>query len=189
MVNAQEKCIDINKRLVTVLDDLLAAGNWEASLFLKATAKQVKELRDRANQLLLEVAGISNIVSAQQTQERVGQIKVFISVYQTEHNNLGKWHQTLKALTEYSVSRPVYRDEEHVKQMIRAKENILREAYAVAYVKETDVIALPSGRVARDRWNNELLTLKPGAVRTTDIIEFAHAEKCYYFAEKELVLK
>lgn len=185
-MNIYEKSIEVNRKLIAVLERLLKQGQWEASLFLKATSKQINELRQRAEQLLVETIGNAAALNKDDADKQ-GYKKVYISVYQAEGNNLQKWQQTLKALTEHSISRPIYDDEKQVQAILRNKIDPVREGYVSVYVKEGDIIT--AGKASTDRIGNELLTLKVGAVKPENIIEFVHYQKSYYFKDEELVFK
>lgn len=188
-MNALDKNIEINKKLIAVLDELLGVGDWQASLFLRTAGKQIQTLREQAQKLLAEVTG--SIAMAQgahvSSVAKAGHIKVYISLYQAESNDLQKWFRTLKSLMEYSLSRPVYLEESQVRAMIRSKENAQREAYAIVFIQEKDIIHLPGGRMATDKLGHELLTLKAGAIKPENIIEFIHGTKHYVLGEKGLV--
>lgn len=181
--------IEVNKKLIAMLDDLLDTCNWESSLFLKTASKKFLALRTEAEQLLL-AATMPNIAPKNVVlQTKEGHTKVFLSVYQTEGANLQKWYVTLKSLDEYSISRPVYREEEHITAMIRAKSDPQREGYVVLFVKNDSIIHVPPGKIATDRLGHELITLKTGAVKQENILEFVHCQQHYQMNETGLVLK
>ncbi|QLH41365.1 MAG: Dot/Icm secretion system protein IcmQ [Coxiellaceae bacterium] len=179
----------MNQKLVQVLDNLLATGNWETSLFLRTTAKQIQQLRAEAQQLLTEVMTMTGTHKQSiDAADRPGHVKLYISLYQADGNNLQKWQTTLKALADYSVGRPIYKQEEHVKANIRAKNDMTREGYVVVWVSETDIIKLSNSQTATDRFGNPLITLKMGAVRLENILEFVHCQQRYQVYEGNLVL-
>lgn len=186
-MNIYEKSIEVNKKLITVLDELLANAKWDASLFLRATGKQVQELRDKAEQLLIEATGSAAHVKNAGANVKAGCCKVFISVYQADGNNLQQWHRTLKSINTYSIGRPVYSKEENVRAMIRSKIDKQREGYVTVLIKEQDITSV--GREITDRFGNELLTLKMGAVHPENILEFFHGDKIYNYSDEGLVLK
>lgn len=188
-MNTQENSIEINRQLIDVLDELLVKGNWEASLFLRAAGKQIRELRDQAYQLLIDVTGEITTQKNNNVLEKADHIKVYISLYQNEGNNLTKWYQMIKALTEHSVSRPVYREEEQAKVIIRSKADVQPEGYVAAFIKENDILQMPFGKTAVDRFGNELLSLRPGAIKLENIIEFVHCQQSYLLQDGGLVLK
>lgn len=179
--------IEVNKKLIAMLDDLLGTCNWESSLFLKTASKKFLALRMEAEQLLLAstTTAPKNVV----IPVKAGHTKVFISIYLTEGINMEKWYATLKTLNEYSITRPVYRDEEHIKAMIRAKSDTQREGYVTLFIKDEDIINLPPSKIVTDRLGHELLALKIGAVKLENIIEFVHCQQHYRMSETGLVLK
>lgn len=188
-MGTDNKDIEINRKMIAMLDKLLAAGKWDESLFLRNISKKFRELRQEAEQLLIERTGFGTIATHVVPKEKPGHVKVFISLYQTEGNNLQKWHRTLRLLTDHSVSRPVYQNEEEVKAMIRAKADVLREGYVSLFVKEQDIMQLPPNKVATDKLGHELMTLKAHAVKPENILEFIHNQKRYHVEEQGLVLK
>jgi intracellular multiplication protein IcmQ len=183
-----EMSIEVNRKLIEIFDELLVAGDWEASLFLRAMGKQVRDLREKALQLLVSATGSAAYSTSNVLEEKAGHIKVFISVYQTEGNNLQKWHKTLKSLSDHSISRPVYREETHVQEMIRSKTDKQREAYVKILIKEGDVLATNT-KITTDRLGNELIVLKPHTVKLENIIEFVHCQNRYRYLDDQLVLK
>ncbi|GAG15177.1 unnamed protein product, partial [marine sediment metagenome] len=117
-----------------------------------------------------------------------GYIKVYISLYQAQGSNLAIWQNMLKSLAQYSVTRPVYADEAHIRELVRSKPDPDKQAYAVVAIKEDDIMHLTKPAV--DQFGHELLTLKEGAVQLDNIIEFVHAnQKHYLFRNNILILK
>lgn len=190
MTKSNEKHIAINRDLITLLDELLASDDWQASLFLRNAGKRFAQLRDQANGLLQKMTGasISNL-DRHVVLEKAGYCKVYVSLYQAEGSNLQKWHHLLKTLTEYSIGRPVYRDEACIQKMIRAKEQVQREAYVSVWIKQEDILELSGARVAMDRLDQEILTLKANAIKPENIIAFIHCQKAYQVHEQGLVHK
>lgn len=190
-----DKDIFINKdealarELIKSLDDLLAAGDWDATLFLKANKKRLEELRSRA-QAVLDQMVVSESSSKQTVREvPLGYKMVYISLFQSESNNLIKWQSAIRGLERYSVSRPVYAEEEHVRTLIRNKADPTREAYVVAFVKETDIVKPYLGKKVQDRFGHELVTLREQAIDLRNLIEFIHDGKHYHYSpEQGLVL-
>ena len=184
-----EQHVEFNRELLAILNELLAAGDWESSLFLKVASKRVKALRDEAQALLDQAAtqqdaqGVSDVL-------REGHEKVFISLYQAAGNDIQKWHNTLKGLALNNVGRPVYQNEDHVQASIRARGNQVCEGYAVVQIKTSNLMKMPDGRVPKDRYGNELLTVRENAVSLENIREFVHANDQFYdFREGKLIPK
>lgn len=190
MAEVSNSSLEVNKKLIGLLDELLSACNWEATLFLKTASKRFKTLRDEAQRLLIETTGTG--LSTQSTLkelEKAGHIKAYVSIYQADGINLQKWYNTLKALATYSIGRPVYRDEAQIKAAIHAKTDAQREAYVSVFIKEEEIVNLPSSHAAIDKLGHALMTLKMGAVKTENIIEFVHCQKRYHFSDDGLIYK
>ena len=178
-MKAYPKNLELNRKLVKILDDLLGAGDWEGSLFLRATSKRLRELRTDAQQLYDKATGVALPATARPlAQDREGFVKVFISLYQAAGSDLDRWKYLLKTLHEQSITRPCYREEQHARTLLRGKSDIQREGYAILYVKESDIIQMSAAQ--QDRLGQALLTLKEGAVREENIIGFVHANKTLY---------
>jgi intracellular multiplication protein IcmQ len=187
--NDFEQHVEFNRELLAILDELLAAGDWESSLFLKVASKRVKALRDEA-QALLEQATTSQSSQESADTVREGYIKVYISLYQADGNDLKKWQNTLKGLALNNVGRPVYESEDHVKASIRARGNPSCEGYASVQIKTSDLMKMPDGRVPKDRYGNALLTVRENAVSLENIKEFVHANgQVYDFNDSQLTFR
>ncbi|MCL5260514.1 MAG: Dot/Icm secretion system protein IcmQ [Gammaproteobacteria bacterium] len=174
---------EIGHKLIAIIDKLLVEGNWETSLFLRASAARLIELRQEAERVALAgntpSAATGGLVAVQLRTPPSGYIQVFVSLYQVEGTNLQKWEQVLKSLCEHSITRPAYKDEEHVKQFIRSKADINHLAYVVTNIKPADIYQLEQTPV--DSFGHELLTLKEGVIKAANIVEFVHANKKRYF--------
>lgn len=173
-------------KLISILDELLNNNDWESSLLLRTAKKHLNALKDEAKQIT-DSFKISEQHEDVVSSLKEGHIKVYISLYQTEGTKLKIWHDMLKSLSEHSVSRPVYKDEEQVRTAIRSKPDMQRHAYVVVAIPENGIIHFEKPAV--DRLGQELLTLKDGVIETRNIIEFVHAnEKRYKFRNDMLVL-
>lgn len=187
--NNFEQHVEFNRELLAILDELLAAGDWESSLFLKVASKRVKALRDEAEALLIQATTEQENKTNKDTL-REGHVKVFISLYQSDGDDMRKWQNTLKGLALNNVGRPVYQNREDVQASMRARGNPACEGYAIVQIKNTDLIQMPDGRMPKDRYGNALLTVREKAVALDNIQEFVHAGKQVYdFHEGKLVFK
>lgn len=176
-------------KLINILDDLLKNKEWESTLLLRTAKKRLQALRDEAQQIANELnPSFSSKEPAQITEViKEGYVKVYISLYQTQGSNLKIWHNMLKSLAKYSITRPVYDNEEYVRELIRSKPDMQRHGYAAVTVKKSGIIG--SEKVNLDQFNHKLLTLKEGAVTLENIIEFVHAnEKRYIIRGDTLIL-
>ena len=187
--NDFEQSVAFNRELLAVLDELLGAGDWESSLFLKVASKRVRALRDEA-QTLLEQATTQQNAQRSGDVLREGYLNVFISLYQADGHDMKKWQSTLKGLAVNNIGRPVYQAEDHVKASIRARGNPMCEGYATVQIKATDLIEMPEGRIPKDRYGNALLTVRENAVSLGNIKEFTHANgQIYSVGEGKLIPK
>ncbi len=175
--------------LVTILDELLDSNDWDTSLLLRTTKKHLVALREEAKQIADKLNDNVDAKLDQQvkTALKPDYIKIYISIYQAEGANLQAWQKMLKALANYSITRPVYENEERVREVIRAKPDMQRHAYAVVAIPQNSIIHLE--KPSLDQFSHELLALKEGAVQLQNIIEFVHANaKRYVFRNDTLVL-
>lgn len=188
--------VKLNQKIVKTLDDLLASGDWDTSLFLKVAGKQLHRLRDKAESLVEEGQSFEkNTKHSTQSEHyqkpplQEGEVELFISLYQAQGANLQKWEEALRTLGSSSVGRPVYSEESHAEQAINARGNPLQEGYAVVYVKQNNIIKLPQARETSDRFGHVLMSLTGHAVQLENIHEFVHAnKKRYSFREGKLSL-
>jgi Dot/Icm secretion system protein IcmQ len=188
----QEKlrdALEIGKKLKDILDNILTVGEWDSSLFLRNVAVKLRGLRDKIEKLCQtnegKVAGISQD-STVRRKAPPGYIPVFILLYQVDSSNLPSWYSSIKNLSEYSVSRPAYKDESHIQEFIRTKTTgIEHNGYVIVNVKEQDFYQIEP---QVDFLGHPLVSLKEGAVKLENIVEFIHANKSHYaIRDNELV--
>lgn len=180
---------DILKKLVKLIDELLDSDAWTKGIYLQTISTKIAELRTEVNTLLEEIAGSENVGVVGAAPKTTGNINVFISLYQADAKNISMWQKTLKRINEFSTSRPVYRDEESVKQLIRGRPDPSKEGYAVIQVKEADLIKPYTGKQLADRFGNELLTVREGSIKPENVVKFVHGANIYKFENGELILE
>ena len=88
------------------------------------------------------------------------------------------WQKLLRSIDQHSLTRPTYKSEAPVRELIRSKPDPNRLGYAVVAVKEEDIMKLASPSV--DPLGHELVTLREHAAKLENIIEFVHANKKHY---------
>jgi len=175
------------QELVKALDKVLGVGDWQESLFLRGVEKKVRDLRTEAAELVNKLSAELNAKQpgggAAKSASTVASFMetVFISIYQHDPNDLRKWEKTLKSITEYSVTRPIYGVEDHVQEMIRARPDPNKEAYIAVDVKTADIIKGLAGKASADKSGHELLAIRDGGVLSRHIKKFVHAGKVYEF--------
>jgi len=182
---------ELGEKLIGVLNSLLHNGDWESSLFLRTMKRRIQDVIDETSSVVAQEdessTGISDIGSATQMLP-TGYIRIYILLYQTEGNKLLNWQYALKTLLDYNVSRPTYKDESHVQELIRSKKDVERYGYAVINIKSTDIYE--KEQMPKDVFNHEMLILKENALKRENIVGFVHAVKRRYnFVDGELVYK
>lgn len=185
---------EIRDRLLEAVDKAITEGSWETSLFFKNIKKQLLEIREFIVTELAEegeetpTATIDPDHHTHALEEREGYERVYVTLYQTDSARLERWLSTIKMLTGgHSVSRPAYRNEADVEEVIRIKQS-KSDAYVMVWVKQSDIIPSYSGAPLKDKWQHELLTLKEGGIKLENIIEFRHDGKTYHLRGDTLVL-
>lgn len=181
------------QELVKALDKVLGVGDWQESLFLRGVEKKVRDLRTEAAELVNQLSVKANVKTpgaAKLADSAVQSLMetVYISIYQHDPNDIRKWEKTLKVITEYSVTRPIYNQEDYVQEMIRARPDPNKEAYIAVDVKTADIIKGLAGKAAADKVGHELLAIRDGGVLPRNIKKFVHAGKIYQFADGVLKL-
>lgn len=177
-------------KLVRALNGLLNTGNWDATLYLRTAKKHLEVLRNKASNKLFELVNLMDPEAKVQLEKRVrqGYQKVFVSLYQADGKDMKKWKQVLRTLTTHSTTRPIYKDEAHIQELIRAKMDKLSEAYAMVEIREIDILPAYHRQYTKDRFDHDLLSIREGAIRPENILEFVHDGKHYGF-NGELTLK
>lgn len=180
---------EIGGKLIEILDGLLKGGDWESSLFLRTMRKRIQDIIDETSGIV--AAGqedFSNTINTDKFAQLLpqGYMRIYILLYQTEGSKLANWQYALKALLGYNVSRPTYKDESHVQELIRSKNDVDRYGYAVINIKESDTY--PQEQAPKDVFGHEMLVLKENAIKRENIVGFVHAaRRRYSFVEGELV--
>lgn len=177
---------DIREKLVQILDGLIEHGRWDSSLFLRNLLKRLQQVRatiaEKLPPPMLQDSSLEGVVSKE------GYERVYIELYQSSCEDLTSWRRTIENLCEHFVSRPVYRLEEHVQELIRSKRS-RTDAYVVVWVKRDDIMPSADGHPVVDRFGHEVVRLKEGSVKIENIIEFVHDKLVYIYKDEQLVVK
>lgn len=174
-----------NLEILKSLDEALEKGPWESSLFLKGIGKKLKDIRDKfKDEMGLEEAKIANLT---QSSTEIPLVEVYVSLYQSEGNNIRKWHSVVATLVGHSVSRPVYKKEQDIVNALKAKDYKVNDAYVVVKIKPEHILLPADDRPTVDREGRELLTLREGAIKLNNIVRFVHISGEYKLIENALV--
>ena len=162
--------------VIATVDDILSAGDWQSSLFLRNLIKPVLKAQAEAQNYL----GQGDEPSTQpekRLEDGLGEDQQFlyVSLFQARGHDVRLWEKQVKCLNRYIVGRPIYANEDNVKKVIRLKENSANEAYVVLAVDKKFIQKPNAFEVDRkDRYGNNLETLKPGVITEANIFELVH---------------
>lgn len=182
-----------NKKLITILDNVIEKGHWDDTLFLQATGKKLREFRERLKNELNVSNKEEKPPSSQlhryrkETKADQTSLLVFILIYCAEGTNLRQWEHVISSLATHSMTRPIYKNEADVQAVIRGKPNKQHDAYVALSITENDISPPFSTKIPVDRYGNELVVLKEGVVHQNNIEYFVHASGRYIFQNGKLV--
>ncbi|KTC86361.1 Dot/Icm secretion system protein IcmQ [Legionella brunensis] len=176
--------------ILKALDDAIEQGPWEESNFLRVIGKNLRQIRQNfANYLgnhqeLTVTRGEHGAVRA---EPKAGQQEIFIALYSTEGNSIQAWERLLANLPRQMISRPIYANEQDVRNLIKSKENKINEAYVAVYVHENDILQVAADKVLTDRFGRPLMSLKDRSLSLDNIIRFVHLSGVYQYIKGRLV--
>ncbi|USQ14132.1 Dot/Icm secretion system protein IcmQ [Legionella lytica] len=179
-----------NEAILQALDEAINNGPWEESNFLRAIGKNLNHIRENfVNQLGTRTK--AQIQAETQLANRMalrsGQQEVFVSLYSADGSNIQSWERIVANLPRQMISRPIYASEEHVKAIIKTKENKINEAYLGIFINQSGVIALPPDKALSDKLGNLLLTLKDRTLDLDNISRFVHVSGVYHYDRGRLL--
>ncbi len=177
------------KRFIDIVDKTLSAGGWQETFLLQNMEKKIKELREEAIEIQNQIKTENQAKSMGVNKAQLDDLQtVYVSVFQQDYNDLRSWERTLKSITDYSVTRPVYKEEVHIQEMIRGRPDPNKEGYVVVLVKKQDIVKGLPGKPATDKLGYELLNIKEGGIRPTGIQRFVLSSRTYEYIEGSLKL-
>jgi intracellular multiplication protein IcmQ len=179
-----------NEAILHALDEAISSGPWDQSNFLRAIGKNLTDIREnfvnqldtRTRQQIKADTHLANRMAL-----RSGQQEVFVSLYSADGTNLQSWEKIIANLPRQMISRPIYVSEEHVRDLIKTKENKQNEAYLCIYINQTDIIPLSADKTLSDRLGNAMLALKDKSLDLENISRFVHASGIYQFDRGRLL--
>ena len=177
----------INQRIISTIDRLFKAGDWEGSLFLRSMAKPLQQLRDRAVAYAEKDKEVEAVAGMTYDSMPDDMQAVYVVLYQADGTNLVNWVSQLKTLRRYVQSRPVYASSEEAQRSVRAKAVQSVEGYVAVAVKKTDIRGDSDGKPRLDRQQQPLVNLKEGCVDPANIIEFVHMGTHYRLERSKLI--
>lgn len=179
-----------NETILKALNDAIEKGPWQESNFLKVIGKKLTKIRDD----FLSQLGASNPAQlkietqlASRMAARSGQKEVFISLYSSDGANLQSWERIIVNLPRQMISRPIYSNEEDIKEAMKHKENKVNEAYVAIFINPSDILFSSSDRVVVDKLGKKLLMLKDKSLTIHNISRFVHQSGTYLFVHNRLI--
>lgn len=183
----ETQCIALTNAIVAAIDNVMSQGDWEESLFLKNTIKPLQHLRSEAIEVLQTLRREQGLEEIEEYRTEEHERKVYVSLYQADGHDMKKWALQLASIDRYIAGRPVYKNEQDVKNIIRQKLLQNSEAYVVVVVDASKILVNDFTSNKKDRNGFELLTIEQGVVKSADVKEFVHLGKRYHFYNQRLV--
>ena len=183
----------INRKLISILDNLIQTGHWDKSLFLQATGKEIRDLKDKLCQELDLTLSDDHLADVQQATLKnelpmlsPDKMEVYVALYQAEGTKISNWESALELLLSRSASRPIYDSEAKAKDMMVKRGKNENNAYVAIAIKKSDVIPMPEKHVT-DKYGHELVTVKENALKLENIRRFVHVSGNYAFYKNQLI--
>lgn len=169
----------LNTKIVMALEPIVHDQRWQQTAFMRnlvaayvETYEQACEQDTKFSQKLASPA-----MRRQQLQE--GQCEIFIHLYQTDGYDLTRWDLQLSMLLQSRMTRPIYGAESDIQQVMRARMSQANDAYVIAIIKNTDLLADLTGLKQEDSLGQPLIYLNDQALCQENLIELVHLNKRY----------
>ena len=182
-----------SRRILAALDELLANRTWDKTLFLRAIEMQLKQIRNDYADAINSYEAMASIDRKQNTffiQKKGAEktIDIYIHLYNLEGDSIHKWEKLISNLDKQIISRPVYRFENDVREVLRTKRGDLKnEAYAAVAINETQLIIGTNGQVQRDKLGHELVSVKDRWIDLNNFKYFIHKSGRYNLRGLKLI--
>ena len=176
------------KKILDELNKAVDQGPWNNSKFLSAIGNKLENIRDEfAEHVTItdEIHEQKEIAGRRQVQE--GQQEIYISLYSSQGSRIQSWVPIISNLPRQIISRPVYANEQEVKEATRAKAHKMNEAYVSIIINKTDILPTKPEKTPKDKLGNSLLTLKDRAIHTENINRFEHITGTYDYTGGRLI--
>lgn len=181
-----------NLEVLKALNKAIEEGPWEHNLFFQGIGKKLRDLRDRFQDELglhehLEQNNPVQPGAIQGTTSQNQLIDVYVSLYQAEGANLQKWGVVVNSLVGHSLTRPVYKNEEDIKELIRSKDYKNNDAYVAVRIRLEDIYPPIPDKPLVDRLGHELLVLRDNVIKLENILYFVHVSGRYLLHNRTLI--
>lgn len=176
--------------VLQALNKAIEQGPWDESNFLRVIGRNLHDIRDgfikkSAAEEQTNQGGAP--YSAKQMALRRGQRKVYVALYSSDGTNFGAWERIIANLPHQMISRPIYANEEDVKDIIKSKPNKINEAYVTIYVSPQDILSLPDDKMPIDKLGKQMLTLKDKTLLLDSLDCFVHQSGVYRYTQGRLI--
>lgn len=174
--------------LLEALDNAIKDNIWQQTPLLQTYQKRLQTMRDHFYSSIDYENYMQNNGNhaEQKEQNRTGQLKVYVSMYNSEGENIDKWYLIIQGLINGSIQRPVYRVEEDLRSLIRAKEVPQNEAYLTVYINNSDIL---EAEPILDQQGVELTQIKQNSIKQENIVELTHTSGSYVIKNNKLMSK
>ncbi len=171
--------------IIKAVDEILAQGDWDESLFIRNCLRPLKEIREQAENIIKTERANASVKrpSFITSHKQVAYEKVYIVLFQSRGYELKQWELQLRSIESHLVGRPVYRKEAEAQTAIRLKNAPDQEAYIEVDIDEKKI---QSDLTREDRFGHALISLAHNAVNPAHILSFVHAGKRYDFLDGKL---
>ena len=177
-------------RILKALNKAIEEGPWDQSNFLRMIGKNLLTIRDdfltrlgaKSEHELRAESQLANKMAI-----RSNQLEIFISLYCFDGVNLQSWERIVANLPKQTISRPIYANEENLKDILKLKDNKNNEAYVAIHIDKQSILELAPDKVAKDKLGIPLLNLKDRSINTDNISRFVHATGTYQFQRGRLI--
>jgi Dot/Icm secretion system protein IcmQ len=181
---------NLEQQVLLILDELLEKGHWDDGLFLQASGKKLRELREKIAQRVKQPESDDLFQSEHNSRQfftaaSSSTVEVFVLLYSADAHNLKKWESLLQKLDENSIGRPIYQKEEEIQTALRAKQRRENDAYVVVRVVAEDILP-PAAEPLTDNLGQKLILLRHGAIQPQNIVRFMHLNTSYHFNHGKL---
>jgi len=176
------------KAILLAFDEAITEGPWDESNFLRAIGKNLREIRDNfAGKITTAEQNRIETTLLQRARMEGDQQEIFISLYSSDGSNIQAWERIISNLPRYMISRPIYSKESDIQYLIKSKENKVNEAYVGIYVKNDDILLMAKEKIAFDKFEKPLLSLKDRSLNLEKITRFVHLSGTYTYQKGRLI--
>lgn len=181
---------DQNAEILKALNKAIEEGPWDKSNFLRIIGKNLISIRDN----YLARLGASSQEQlradaqlASQKAIRSAQQEVYVSLYCFDGTNIQSWERIVANLPRQAVSRPIYENEDQLRETLKLKDNKNNEAYVAIYIDKNDILTMAADKTPKDKLGTSLLTLKDRALNLENLSRFVHVSGTYQYNKGRLV--